>query len=168
MLQRAARLNETVRPDLVRPAAMFPPYTRYPAAFMLITMIIGGSLACGGPCGAANAPAQAGMIRRSAAPCLRLRGGFFKLPGSNENSQKKSLGSGETATAADFEDAEKDAQAEKDAAKAATSPATGTGQDAAAAAPQLTVQQHMAEYALAGSLDGLRTGLGQRLADLKY
>ena len=164
MLQRAARLNETVRPDLVRPAAMFPPYTRYPAAFMLITMIIGGSLACGGPCGAANAPAQAGMIRRSAAPCLRLRGGFFKLPGSNENSQKKSLGSGETATAADFEDAEKDAQAEKDATKAAT----GAGQDAAAATSQLTVQQHMAEYALAGSLDGLRTGLGQRLADLKY
>ena len=44
--------------------------------------------------------------------------------------------------------------------KAATESAPG--QEAGAATPaQLTVQQHVAEYALAGSLDGLRTGLGQ-------
>jgi len=32
------------------------------------------------------------------------------------------------------------------------------GAAGAVGAPQLTVQQHLAEYALAGSLDGLRTG----------
>ena len=83
--------------------------------------------------------------------CLRLRGGFFKLPAG------PARGGGETATAEDFEDEHAATPATE---KAATEAAPG--QETGAATPaQLTVQQHVAEYALAGSLDGLRTGLGQ-------
>ena len=89
-------------------------------------------------------------------PCLRLRGGFFKLPGG--------AGRGETATAEDFADEEPSgpkspgrAAGAAEANRAAGAAAAGAG----AEAPQVSVQQHVAEYALAGSLDGLRTGLGQ-------
>ena len=100
------------------------------------------------------------------APCLRLRGGFFNLPSaaSGGASGGESKGSGETATADDFKDA--------DAAKAtpdnAVSAPAGAGQDAAAAAAAapVSLQQHVSEYALAGSLDGLRTGLGQSIGGI--
>jgi len=109
------------------------------------------------PCGIGHARS----FLPPAAPvgCLRLRGGFFKLPSSAAAPR------GETATAEDFEDAEDGPTpaADKAGAGLGAGAGAGAGQEAGAgaAAQQLTVQQHVAEYALAGSLDGLRTGLGQ-------
>ena len=97
------------------------------------------------------------------APCLRLRGGFFNIPAGGAAGGR---GAGETATADDFADASAaDAAGGGAVAPAATAGAgagaASTSADGAAAPPPVSVQQHLAEYALAGSLDGLRTGLGQ-------
>ena len=93
------------------------------------------------------------------APCLRLRGGFFNLPSAASGGESK--GSGETATADDFKDA--------DAVKATPDNAMSAPVQDAAAAPgaaPVSLQQHVSEYALAGSLDGLRTGLGQSIGGI--
>ena len=93
------------------------------------------------------------------APCLRLRGGFFNLPSQGSGGAK---GGGETATADDFEDADADSGTTGGVISAPNAGAAATAQqDPAAPQPAVSVSQHVAEYALAGSLDGLRSGLGQ-------
>ena len=111
------------------------------------------------PCGSAPFIGRLEVPRQDA-PCLRLRGGFFNIPGGGGR------GAGETATADDFADAAAaDAAGGGSVAPAASvgagAGAASTAADGAAAPPPVSVQQHLAEYALAGSLDGLRTGLGQ-------
>jgi hypothetical protein len=105
-------------------------------------------------CGVVHGTSAARMMSRPDAlpsSCLRLRGGFFKLPGPPASGGGGGgARSGETATEDDFKDAD-------DAAPGSVVATTPQQQDAAAAAaggPAVTVQQHVAEYALAGSLDG--------------
>ena len=110
-----------------------------------------------------SAPVIGRLEVQQDAPCLRLRGGFFNIPGGGAAGGR---GAGDTATANDFADAAAPDAAGGGAIAPAAPAGAGAGAastsaDGAAVPPPVSVQQHLAEYALAGSLDGLRTGLGQ-------